>query len=140
MDKESHLVDNERLIYTAEGTNDNLYLTNNRVIHTSKKGFFSRNTSFKDIDYRHISSIEYGTISHIWLVILGILLFIVGFSSRDLNILIVVGIIVALLYFVLRKAGIIFITENEKVVFNFSGNNAEKMAKEVTMIIRENTK
>ena len=120
MDKENHLVDNEILIYTAEGTNDNLYLTNKRVIHTSQKGFLSQNKFFKDIDYRHISSIEYGTISHIWLLILGILLFISGFTSREFNLLIVVGVIFGALYFVLRKTGIIFITENEKITYNLS--------------------
>ena len=151
MDKEKHLVDNERLIYTAEGTNDNLYLTNKRVIHTSQKGFLSRNKFFKDIDYRHISSIEYGNISHIWLIILGLVTSTVGFYILTVAktpgysfgpflgiILIGIGIIIVTLYFIFQKSSIIFITENEKVIFKFSGSDAEKMAKEVTTIIREN--
>ena len=152
MDKEKDLVDNERLIYTAEGTNDNLYLTNKRVIHTSKKRFLSRNKFFKDVDYRHISSIEYGIISHIWLIILGLVISIVGFYmlttaktggyvdfSYFLGIILIgIGIIIVILYFIYQKSSIIFITENEKVVFKFSGSDAEKMAKEVTTIIREN--
>lgn len=139
MEKKDYLVDGETLLYSAEGDNENLYFTDKRVLYTGKTGFFSQNAKFKDIMFNHISSIEWGTISYTWLLILGALIVIIGLVSRnDSTIpLLIVGAILIVIYFLYRKAVIIFITENEKIPFRFGGADAETYVKEITKIIRK---
>lgn len=138
MEKKEYLAEGETLLYSAEGDNENLYFTDKRVLYTGKTGLFSQNAKFKDIMFHHISSIEWGTISYPWLLILGTLIVIIGLASmNDATIpLVIVGVILIVIYFVYRKAGIIFITENEKIPFRFGGD-AEAYVKEITKIIRK---
>lgn len=142
MEKKEYLVEGETLLYSAEGDNENLYFTDKRVLYTGKTGLFSQNAKFKDIMFHHISSIEWGTISYPWLLILGALIVIIGLASmNDATIpLVIVGVILIVIYFVYRKAGIIFITENEKIPFRFGGADAEAYVKEITKIIRKSDK
>ncbi len=136
METKEYLVDGETLLYSAEGDNENLYFTDKRVLYTGKTGFFSQNAKFKDIMFHHISSIEWGTISYTWLLILGALIVIIGLVSETV-LLLIVGAILIVIYFLYRKAGIIFITENEKIPFRFGGADAETYVKEITKIIRK---
>lgn len=139
MKKEEYLVDGETFIYSLEEDKENLYLTDKRVLYMRKTGFFSQNSKFKDIMFHHISSVESGTISYAWLLILGSLMVGIGLALKDgLNIpLLIGGALLIGLYFFYRTAGIIFITENEKIPFIFEGGDAENCVIEITKIIRK---
>ena len=52
---DEYLVEDERLIYTAEGTNEYLGFTNKRIIYLGSTGAFGQQKQFKDIRYPHIS-------------------------------------------------------------------------------------
>ena len=139
MEKNDYLVEGETLLYSAEGDNENLFFTDKRVLYIGKTGSFSQNAKFKDIMIHHISSVEWGTISYLWLLILGALIAIIGLASGNNSTIpmLIVGAILIALYFYYRKAGLIFITEKEKIPFRFGGADAEKIVKEITKIIRK---
>lgn len=140
MDTNEYLVEGEKLLYTLEGRNENLYITDRRVIYTGQTGTWSKFKRLKDIDFHHISSIELSTASNEWIMIVGALLIVAGIFLRgELATLLVIGGVITF-YFYIRslKSGIVFVTEYEKVLFNLSGSEAETHLKEITKIIRSN--
>lgn len=144
MEKEDYLIDGETILYSVEEDKEYLYLTDKRVLYMTKTGFFSQNSKFKDIMFHHISSVELGTISYISLLILGSLIVGIGLAFRIRNDfqtitipLLIVGVIFIVIYFFYREAGIIFITENEKIPIRFGGADAENYVKYISKIIRK---
>lgn len=140
MDTKDLLVDGETLLYTAEGRNENLYITDRRVIYTGQSGTWTKFKKLKDIDFHHISSIEWSTMAKEWLMVVSALLIVAGILQKgELATLLVIGGLIPF-YFYLRslKSGIVFVTENERVLFNYSGSEAETHVKEITKIIRSN--
>ena len=138
---DEYLVEDERLIYTAEGTNEYLGFTNKRIIYLGSTGAFGQQKQFKDIRYPHISPITFGFTSNPWLFITGALLCIIGIIARlghITSILLIIGILLAIIYFCIRKATIIFVTEQEKIPFRFGGPEAQQMVTTITKIVREN--
>lgn len=137
---DEYLVEDERLIYTAEGTNEYLGFTNKRIIYLGSTGAFGQQKQFKDIRYPHISSITFGSMSNPWLFITGALLCIIGGILRSgyiTSILLIIGFLLVVIYFYQRKAAIIFVTEQEKIHFRFSGSEALQMVVTITKIVRE---
>lgn len=151
MEKEEYLVEGETILYSIEGAGEgyigNLDFTEKRIIITEKTGSSSKQAKFKDIMFHHISSIEWRTISHLWMLILGIILVIFGLvymndatinQTFNVSLLgLIIGLISIVVYFYSKESGIIFITESEKIPFRFGGASAETDVKEITKIIRE---
>lgn len=146
MEKEEYLLEGETILYSIEGAGEgyigNLYFTEKRILITGKTGLFSKKAKFKDIMFHHISSIEWGTISYLWVLILGIIMFIIGVALMEYGtilspLLAILGALHIVYYFFYRESGIIFITESEKIPFRFGGASAETDVKKITKIIRK---
>ncbi len=145
------LVDGETVVYSIEKGEffQNLYFTEKRLLITGKTGLFTKKiTKIKDIMFHHISSIEGETVSYPWLLILGIILVFVGLAlMKNVNvnsdnypvtfIPFILGVLFIFLYFIFRYSEIVFITESEKVTFNFKGTNFETTVKEIIKTIRK---
>ncbi|MFZ3060835.1 MAG: hypothetical protein WA102_13995 [Candidatus Methanoperedens sp.] len=145
------LVEGETVVYSIEKGEffQNLYFTEKRLLITGKTGLFTKKiTKIKDIMFHHISSIEWETVSYPWLLILGIILVFVGFALMNyvnVNsdnypvtfIPFLLGVLFIFLYFIFRYSEIVFITESEKVTFNFKGTNFETTVKEIIKTIRK---
>lgn len=151
MEKEEYLVEGETILYSIEGVEEgyigNLYFTEKRILITGKTGLFSQKAKFKDIMFHHISSIEWRTISHLWMLILGIIFVIIGLvymndatinQTFTVSLLgLIIGLIFIVIYFYIKESRIIFITESEKISFRFGGASAETDVKKITKIIRK---
>lgn len=144
MDKNKHLFDGETLAYSAQGDIKNLYITNKRVICTTKGGNVLNNSTFKDISISHISSIEWKNITYPWALVVGIISIIGGVGSLNVGdynilttILVTIGAILILVYLFYKKSGMVIITDCEKIPLTFGGYDAEKNVSEMTKIIRE---
>lgn len=144
MDKTEHLFDGETLVYSAQGDLKNLYVTNKRVICAKRSGKALNDlTIFKDISIRHISSIEWKTITYPWALLFGIILIIGGFAMLNFEnniptiILVTIGAISILVCIFMKKSALILITESEKIPLTFGGYDAGKNVSEMTKIIRE---
>ena len=135
---DEYLVEDERFIYTAEGTNEYLGFTNKRIIYLGTTGAFCQQKQFKDIKYPHIFlylqiHIQSVAIHNRSVCIIGIILR----SGHITSILLVIGILLVIIYFCIRKAAIIFVTEQEKIAFRFRGSEAQQMVVTITKIVRE---
>lgn len=138
------LADGEEVVYevSAGKEGEGLFLTDRRVIYTGTTESFSKKASFKDISYNHISSVEWSAISHPWLLYAGVIVFILGLirlTTKEDGIsflFLIIGVIAVVLYYYLRKAGIVFITANEKIPYELSGENAETIVNDISKTIR----
>lgn len=121
------LAENEEVVYTV---GDVFFLTNRRVISIG-------NDDFKDVAFKHISSIEWKAYRYPWLLIVGAVSFVLGLVlKKDYQLLIVVGTVFIVLYFFLKKYEIMFITAAENVSYDI-GRNAETVVNDISKVIRK---
>lgn len=146
---EGYLVEGEEIIYEVEGSKHgmgttNLFVTDRRVIFECGRGLLSPNWHIKDIDFRHISSIEYKIFRFPIFLIFGILSFgaalindITKISIMPYDIVPIFylfGILFIIIYIFAVVTAIVFITAAES--YDVRGLS-EKSIQDIIKIVRE---
>jgi len=113
-----------------------------RVYASNKRLFIIRGDSTKDIDYRHIASVELKQEASVPLVVIGVMCFIAGFVVLSLRFnewsagaLIVLGLVVSILGAVIRRQSIKLVIAGVADAETLSGYRSELDA--LLRIVRE---